>query len=58
VARLGRVLRLLPLTALNDALRAVYLDGSAVVELARPLGLLLLCGTLGFGLALRIFRWE
>ena len=51
-------LRLLPLTALNDALRGVYLDGASPLELAFPLGLLVACGTLGFALALRLFRWE
>lgn len=52
------LLRLLPLTALNDALRGVCLDGSGVLELAAPLGLLLAWGALSFALALRIFRWE
>ncbi|HEX6882677.1 MAG TPA: ABC transporter permease [Planctomycetota bacterium] len=51
-------LRLLPLTALNDALRGVYLDGASLLELALPLGLLVACGTVSFALALRIFRWE
>lgn len=51
-------LRLLPLTALNDALRAVYLDGASSLELAWPLTLLFAFGALGFALALRIFRWE
>lgn len=51
-------LRLLPLTALNDALRGVYLDGAAPAELAVPLALLAGFGALGFAIALRIFRWE
>jgi ABC-type multidrug transport system permease subunit len=51
-------LRLLPLTALNDALRGVYLDGASLAELALPLALLFACGTLGFAIALRVFRWE
>jgi ABC-type multidrug transport system permease subunit len=51
-------LRVLPLTALNDALRAVYLDGAALVTLAAPLGMLFAWGALGFWIALRIFRWE
>lgn len=52
------LLRLLPLTALNDALRGVCLDGAGVLELAAPLGLLVAWGVLAFALALRIFRWE
>lgn len=51
-------LRLLPLTALNDALRGVCLDGAALSELAAPLGLLIAWGVLSFVVALRIFRWE
>ncbi len=51
-------LRLLPLTALNDALRGVCLDGAGLSELAAPIGLLLAWGTLSFAVALRIFRWE
>jgi len=52
------VIQLLPLTALNDALRAVMLDGKGLggitVELA------ILCGwcAVSFGVALRIFRWR
>lgn len=51
-------LRLLPLTALNDALRGVYLDGAGLAELAAPLALLCGWGVLSFALALRLFRWE
>lgn len=51
-------LRLLPLTALNDALRGVCLDGSRLTELAGPIGLLLAWGALSFVVALWIFRWE
>jgi ABC-type polysaccharide/polyol phosphate export permease len=51
-------LRLLPLTALNDALRGVCLDGESLVQLALPAGLLLGWGVLSFAVGLRIFRWE
>jgi ABC-type polysaccharide/polyol phosphate export permease len=51
-------LKLLPLTALNDALRGVTLDGATLAQLAQPLGLLVLWGALSFAVALRIFRWE
>lgn len=48
----------LPLTALNDALRAVYNDGRPLMEV--PLELLnLLLWTLGSAfIALRLFRWR
>lgn len=52
------VLRVLPLTALVDALRATLLDGDGLVALAMPLGVLALWGAFGFLLALKIFRWQ
>jgi ABC-type multidrug transport system permease subunit len=52
------VLRVLPLTALNDALRGVVLDGAGTAEIATPLLLLVAWGVLTFLVALRIFRWE
>lgn len=48
----------LPLTALNDALRAVILEGQNVVTIAHELGILAAWGSAGFILALRLFRWE
>jgi ABC-type multidrug transport system permease subunit len=48
----------LPLTALNDALRAVMLDGASVAGIAREL-LTLTAWTVGtFAIALRVFRWR
>jgi ABC-type polysaccharide/polyol phosphate export permease len=52
------LLRLLPLTALNDALRALWLDGEPLASIAGPLSLLAAWGLLAFACALRIFRWE
>lgn len=51
-------IRLLPLTALNDALRAVMLDGVGITGVAGALGLLAAWGLLTFGTALKIFRWN
>ncbi len=48
----------LPLTALNDALRAVMLDGAGLVAIAPELGNLSLWGGVSFALALRLFRWQ
>jgi ABC-type multidrug transport system permease subunit len=48
----------LPLTALNDGLRAVMNDGAGWDALGRPLLVLGLWGTLSFAVALRIFRWR
>jgi ABC-type multidrug transport system permease subunit len=51
------VLRALPLTALNDALRAVINEGASAGAIARPMLVLALCGVLSFGAALKVFRW-
>lgn len=48
----------LPLTALNDALRAVMLDGAGPAALASELGLLAAWGLASFAVALRVFRWQ
>jgi ABC-type multidrug transport system permease subunit len=48
----------LPLTALNDALRAVMLDGAGIAAMAPEAANLSLWGALSFALALRIFRWQ
>jgi ABC-type polysaccharide/polyol phosphate export permease len=51
-------IRILPLTALNDALRAVMLDGAGVMQLGTPLLILTAWGIASFAVALRIFRWR
>jgi len=48
----------LPLTALNDALRAVMIDGSSLAQLGTSLGIVAAWGLVSFGVALRIFRWR
>jgi ABC-2 type transport system permease protein len=48
----------LPLTALNDALRAVMLDGSGLVALVPELAILLAWGAVSFVVALKLFRWQ
>jgi ABC transporter DrrB family efflux protein len=48
----------LPLTALNDALRAVVLEGSGVSAQLVPIGILAAWGVVSFFLALRVFRWS
>jgi ABC transporter DrrB family efflux protein len=51
-------IRVLPLTALNDALRAVMLDGATLASQWSEMLTLALWGGLSFALALRIFRWS
>jgi ABC-2 type transport system permease protein len=48
----------LPLTALNDALRGVMLEGTSLTALFGELALLAAWGTVSFVLALKLFRWQ
>lgn len=48
----------LPLTALNDSLRAVILEGATLAGVAGEVGILAAWGLLPFAIALRIFRWT
>ncbi|HEU5260957.1 MAG TPA: ABC transporter permease [Gemmatimonadales bacterium] len=48
----------LPLTALNDALRAVMIDGTSVALLGAPLAIVVGWGLASFAVALKIFRWR
>ncbi|MFO0581449.1 MAG: ABC transporter permease [Anaeromyxobacter sp.] len=51
-------IRALPLTALNDGLRAVMNDGAGLAGIAPQALLLAAIGAVSFGLALRLFRWS
>jgi ABC-type multidrug transport system permease subunit len=55
---LQKPLRLLPLTALNDSMRAVMIDGAGPRAVAGPAALLAVLAAVSFALALRIFRWR
>jgi len=48
----------LPLTQLNDALRAVMLDGASLVDVWQGLIILSAWAVVTFALALKLFRWE
>lgn len=50
-------IQVLPLTALNDALRAVILEGATLRAVAGDMTLLALWGIVPFALALKLFRW-
>jgi ABC-type multidrug transport system permease subunit len=52
------VLKALPLTALNDALRAVMLDGRGWMAVLPQFGLMALVAVAAFAVALRLFRWR
>jgi ABC-2 type transport system permease protein len=52
------LIKLLPLTALIDAMRAVMIDGASVFSQAPQIALLAVWGTVTFVIALKIFRWQ
>ena len=51
-------IKALPLTALNDALRAVMIDGASLGSVADKLAICAAWGIGCFGLALRLFKWR
>jgi ABC-2 type transport system permease protein len=51
-------IRLLPLTALNDALRAIMNEGALLHTCWPELSVLVVWGLLSFTVALKIFRWQ
>ena len=57
-AALQPLIRALPLTALNDALRAVVLEGASLASQGAPLLVLASWGALSFVIGLRLFRWS
>jgi len=48
----------LPLTALNDALRAVMLEGASLAGVGSELLNLSVWGVVSFAIALKVFRWQ
>jgi ABC-2 type transport system permease protein len=52
------VIRLLPLTALIEAVRTVMLDGAGVAAVANQIGIMLAWGLISFVVALGMFRWQ
>jgi ABC transporter DrrB family efflux protein len=56
-AAMQPAIKALPLTALNDALRAVMLEGAGLTAITLEMAILLAWTVVSFGLALRLFRW-
>ncbi len=52
------VLQALPLTAVNDALRAVMLEGASLAQISGELGIAGVWAIVSFALALKLFRWT
>ena len=51
-------IKALPLTALNDSLRAIILQGSSLASQSGRIAVLVIWGAVSFLLALRWFRWS
>ncbi len=51
-------IRILPLTLLNDALRAVINDAAGIRQIAFHIGVLAIWGIVTFVIGLKIFRWQ
>jgi ABC-2 type transport system permease protein len=52
------IIRAMPLTALNDAMRQIMIDGAGWTTVARPVLVMVIWGLASFVLALRLFRWR
>ena len=57
-AALQPFVQALPLTALNDALRGVMLEGAGLMALLPKVAILVAWGTVSSALALKFFRWQ
>jgi ABC-type multidrug transport system permease subunit len=52
------IIRLLPLTALIEAVRTVMLEGAGLAAVINQIGIMLAWGLISFVVALRMFRWQ
>jgi ABC-2 type transport system permease protein len=57
-AAMQPVIQVLPLTVVNNALRAIMSEGAGLAAMAAPLAILAAWMIVSFALALRLFRWE
>jgi ABC-type multidrug transport system permease subunit len=57
-ALLQPLVQSLPLTVVNNALRAILNEGAGLAAMTAPLAILAAWTAVGFVLALRLFRWE
>jgi ABC-type multidrug transport system permease subunit len=52
------VIQALPLTALNEALRAIVNEGAGLSAVLPHLGIVAAWGVVTFFVALKLFRWK
>jgi ABC-2 type transport system permease protein len=50
--------RAMPLTHLNNAMRAVAFEGQSLWDVRSEIGILLLWGVLVYAIAIKVFKWE
>ena len=50
--------RALPLTYFNDAMRRIAFEGDHLGDCLLEIAILLLWGIIGYGIAIKVFRWE
>jgi ABC-2 type transport system permease protein len=55
---LQAIINYLPLTALNDAMRKVSFEGMHLLGVGKEITILIVWCLLGYGLLIRIFKWE
>ncbi|HOZ77953.1 MAG TPA: ABC transporter permease [Ferruginibacter sp.] len=52
------LVEILPLTALNDALRKISFEGAGLLAASKQIGILAIWGVLVYLIAARVFKWE
>lgn len=55
---LQRVIEILPLKQLNDAMRNVSFEGAHLVDCGKQLGILAIWGVITYAIAVKVFKWE
>jgi ABC-2 type transport system permease protein len=52
------LVNILPLTALNDAMRKVSFEGAHLFDCGKQLGILAIWGIVVYGISIKVFKWE
>jgi len=55
---LQRVIEILPLKQLNDAMRNVSFEGAHLSDCGKQLGILAIWGVVTYAIAVKVFKWE
>lgn len=55
---LQSIIKFLPLTALNDAMRNVAFEGQSILSCWREIGILAIWGIIVYAIAVKVFKWE